>query len=43
VMIPGAYIARAILKRMPLKVHERIIDAVIIAGGLSFLVRALMA
>ncbi len=43
VMIPGAYIARAILRRIPLKVHERIIDAVIIAGGLSFLVRALMA
>lgn len=39
VMIPGAYIARWILQRMPLKVHERIIDAVIIAGGLSFLAR----
>ena len=43
VMIPGAYIARAILQRIPLKVHERIIDAVIIAGGLSFLVRAVLA
>lgn len=43
VMIPGAYIARAILKRIPLKVHERIIDSVIIVGGLSFLARALLA
>ncbi len=42
VMVPGAYIARAILKQMPLKVHERIIDTVIIAGGLSFLARAVM-
>jgi uncharacterized membrane protein YfcA len=40
VMIPGAYIARAILQRMPLKVHERLIDAVIIGGGLSFLAHA---
>ena len=42
VMIPGAYIARAILKQMPLRVHERIIDAVIVAGGFSFLARALL-
>ena len=41
VMIPGAYIARAILRRMPVKVHEAIIDAVIVAGGLSFLARVL--
>jgi uncharacterized membrane protein YfcA len=40
VMIPGAYVARWILQRTPLKVHERILDAVIIAGGLSFLVHA---
>ena len=43
VMIPGAYIARAILRRIPLRVHERIIDAVIIAGGMSFLARAVLA
>lgn len=43
VMIPGAYIARAILRRIPLAVHERIIDAVIITGGASFLVRAMVA
>lgn len=41
VMIPGTYLARAILRRMPLKVHERIIDVVIVAGGLSFLARAI--
>ena len=40
VMIPGAFIARWILSRMPLKVHAAIIDAVIVAGGLSFLLRA---
>jgi uncharacterized membrane protein YfcA len=42
VMIPGAYIARAILRRMPLKVHERIIDGVIVIGGLGFLARAVL-
>lgn len=40
VMIPGAFIARAILARMPLSVHAVIIDTVIVAGGLSFLARA---
>ena len=40
VMIPGAFIARWILQRMPLQVHAAIIDAVIVAGGLSFLVWA---
>ena len=40
VMIPGAFIARWILARMPLKVHAALIDAVIIGGGLSFLARA---
>lgn len=43
VMFPGAYIARSILKRMPLKVHERIIDTVIIVGGLMFLARAIVS
>ena len=43
VMIPGAYIARAILRRIPLKVHECIIDTVIIVGGLAFLWRAVTA
>ena len=41
VMIPGAYIARWLLQRMPVKVHERIMDAVVIGGGVSFLARAL--
>lgn len=41
VMMPGAFIARWILSRMPLKVHAAIIDAVIIAGALSFLARAM--
>jgi uncharacterized protein len=40
VMIPGAFIARWLLQRMPVKIHAALIDAVIVAGGLSFLARA---
>jgi hypothetical protein len=32
-MIPGAFLAKALLRRMPLGVHAALIDAVILAGG----------
>ena len=30
---PGAFLARALVERMPLHVHTAILDAVVIAGG----------
>jgi uncharacterized protein len=42
-MIPGVYVARLVLARMPLRVHAAIMDAVIAAGGVSFLVRGVGA
>lgn len=41
VMIPGAYVARALIRRMPLSIHAGLIDAVIVLGGLGFLYRAI--
>jgi uncharacterized membrane protein YfcA len=38
--VPGAFIARRIMDRLPIHVHVWIMEAVIIAGGLSFLWRA---
>jgi uncharacterized protein len=40
-MIPGAYVARYLLRRMPLSVHAGLIDAVIALGGVGFLAQAL--
>jgi uncharacterized protein len=40
-MIPGAYLAKYLLRRMPLSVHAGLIDAVIMLGGLGFLAQAL--
>ena len=38
--LPGALIARAMVDRMPLKVHTAILDAVVIAGGVAMLANA---
>ncbi len=38
--IPGAWAARWLLQRIPLKVHARLIDAVIALGGIGFLLQA---
>lgn len=38
--IPGAWAARWLLRRIPLKVHAGIIDAVIAIGGVGFLLQA---
>jgi hypothetical protein len=40
-MIPGVYVARVLVRRMPLSIHAGLIDAVIVAGGLGFLYRAI--
>jgi uncharacterized membrane protein YfcA len=37
---PGAFVARAILVRMPQQLHLRIMEAVVVCGGLGFLWRA---
>ncbi len=37
---PGAFIARRLLERIPLKVHTVFMDAVVLAGGAGFLWRA---
>jgi uncharacterized membrane protein YfcA len=39
--IPGAFIARTMVDRMPLKMHTAILDAVVIAGGAMMLTSAI--
>jgi uncharacterized membrane protein YfcA len=39
--VPGGFIARRLLERIPMKVHTAVMDAVVLAGGASFLWRAL--
>jgi hypothetical protein len=33
VALPGAFLAKAFVERMPLHIHTAILDAVVIAGG----------
>lgn len=40
-MIPGAWLAKALLARIPLKIHALLLDAVVALGGLSFVLQAL--
>jgi uncharacterized membrane protein YfcA len=40
VALPGAFLARAFVERMPLHVHTAILDAVVIAGGATMIVAA---
>jgi uncharacterized membrane protein YfcA len=37
---PGAFAARALLARMPQRLHLHIMEAVVVVGGLGFLWRA---
>jgi|EndMetStandDraft_4_1072995.scaffolds.fasta_scaffold00757_16 uncharacterized membrane protein YfcA len=37
---PGAFVARAILRRVPQQLHLRIMETVVVLGGLAFLWRA---
>jgi len=39
--VPGAFIARAMVDRMPLRVHTAILDAVVIVGGAVMLTAAI--
>ncbi len=41
VALPGAFIARAFVERMPVHVHTAILDVVVICGGLFLIVGAL--
>jgi uncharacterized membrane protein YfcA len=41
VALPGAFLARAMVKRMPLHVHTAILDAVVVVGGSVMLCGAL--
>jgi len=42
VAFPGAFIAKAIVDRLPVRVHTAILDAVVIFGGVLMIVGALM-
>jgi hypothetical protein len=42
VAFPGAFLAKAIVDRLPLHVHTAILDAVVIGGGLLMVVGALV-
>ena len=42
VAFPGAFIARALVARMPVHVHTAILDAVVLVGGLAMIVGALI-
>ncbi len=41
VALPGAFLARAFVERMPLHVHTAILDAVVLIGGIFLVVGAL--
>jgi uncharacterized membrane protein YfcA len=40
VALPGAFLAKALIERLPLHVHTAILDAVVIAGGAAMIVNA---
>jgi uncharacterized membrane protein YfcA len=40
VTIPGAFLAKAFVERMPMHVHTAILDVVVVIGGTTMLVRA---
>jgi len=39
--VPGAFVARLLMDRLPLKLHIRLMEVLILGGGLSFLWQAL--
>ena len=41
VALPGAFLARAFVERMPVHVHTAILDAVVLLGGVFLVYRAL--
>jgi hypothetical protein len=40
IALPGAFLARAFVERMPMHVHTAILDAVVLVGGLFLIYRA---
>src|SRR5215468_1968406 len=40
VALPGAFLAKALIERLPLHVHTAILDAVVIGGGVAMIVNA---
>ncbi len=40
VALPGAFLAKALIERLPLHVHTAILDAVVIVGGAAMVVNA---
>lgn len=42
VAFPGAFLAKALVERMPVRVHTAILDAVVIGGGLLMVIGALV-
>jgi uncharacterized protein len=39
--LPGGYAARALVRRLPVRVHAALMDAIIVIGGLTFLWRGI--
>jgi hypothetical protein len=42
VAFPGAFLAKALVERLPVHVHTAILDAVVIGGGLLMVIGALV-
>jgi uncharacterized membrane protein YfcA len=40
IALPGSFLAKRLVKRMPLHVHSAILDAVVIAGGATMAIAA---
>jgi hypothetical protein len=38
--LPGAFLAKLLIKRLPLHVHSAILDAVVIGGGAAMIFNA---
>jgi hypothetical protein len=41
VALPGAFLARAFVERMPVHVHTAILDVVVLAGGAAMVIGAM--
>jgi uncharacterized membrane protein YfcA len=39
--VPGAFLARAVVERLPLRLHRGILDAVVMIGGIAMVTSAL--
>ena len=41
IAVPGAFLARAFVERMPLHIHSAILDAAVMVGGVVMIAAAL--